>query len=69
MGDAGMGDAGLGEAVGDEEEAARQLQLAAEDLSRVQDSYPAHFIRENSWSDPVLEQERFLQLRERLALP
>ena len=55
--------------VGDEEEAARQLQLAAEDLSRVQDSYPAHFIRENSWSDPVLEQERFLQLRERLALP
>ncbi len=55
--------------VGDEEMAARQLQLAAEDLSRVQDSYPAHFIRENSWSDPVLEQERFLQLRERLALP
>ncbi len=55
--------------MGDEEVAARQLQLAAEDLSRVQDSYPAHFIRENSWSDPVLEQERFLQLRERLALP
>ena len=55
--------------VGDKEEAARQLRLAAEDLSRVQDSYPAHFIRENSWSDPALEQEPFPQLRERLELP
>jgi len=52
----------------DYDEAYRQLELAANDLSLIQDSYPAHFIRENSWSDPRLEQSDFLALRQRFRL-
>ena len=52
----------------DYKEAFRQLELAANDLSLIQDSYPAHFIRENSWSDPRLEQADFLALRKRFDL-
>ena len=52
----------------DYKEAFRQLELAANDLSLIQDSYPAHFIRENSWSDPRLEQPDFLALRKKFDL-
>ncbi len=52
----------------DYQEAYKQLELAANDLSLIQDSYPAHFIRENSWSDPRLEQSDFLALRKRFDL-
>ena len=52
----------------DYQEAFRQLELAANDLSLIQDSYPVHFIRENSWSDPRLEQPDFLALRKRFNL-
>lgn len=50
------------------EEALKQLALAGNDRSLIQDSYPAHFIRENSWSDPRLEQPDFLALRKKLSL-
>ena len=52
--------------ISDYPEALRQLQLAANNLALIQDSYPAHFIRENSWSDPMLEQPDFLLVRKRL---
>ncbi|MGA0265606.1 MAG: tetratricopeptide repeat protein [Lysobacterales bacterium] len=44
------------------------LREAADDLNLIQDPYPAHFIRENSWSDPMLETSDFIEVRERLRL-
>jgi len=54
--------------IGDYDEALLLLKQAADNTELTQDSYPAHFIRENSWSDPRLETAEFIEVRERLQL-
>jgi len=34
----------------------------------VQDPIPAHYIRLNLWSDPMLEQPEFIEVREKLRM-
>ncbi len=52
--------------VGDYEEALRQLNTAAENLELLQGPWLAHFIGENTWSDPILEQSEWIEMRSRL---
>ena len=52
--------------VGDYDEALRQLNTAAENLELLQLPWVAHFIRQNVWSDPILDQPEFVEVRSRL---
>jgi len=52
--------------VGDYDEALRQLNIATENLELLQLPWLAHFIRQNVWNDPVLEQPEFVEVRSRL---
>jgi tetratricopeptide (TPR) repeat protein len=52
--------------VGDYEEALRQLNTAAENLELLQGPWLAHFIGENTWSDPILDQPEWVEMRSRL---
>jgi hypothetical protein len=49
--------------IGDYDQAFRQVELAAENLVFLQDTYLAHFIRFNSWSDPTLEEPEWVEAR------
>jgi len=52
--------------VGDYDEALRQMNVAAENNELVQDPYVAQFIRLNFWSDLMLEQPEWVEVREKL---
>lgn len=52
--------------VGDYDEALRQLHTAAENLELLQLPWVALFIRDNTWSDPILEQSEWVEMRSRL---
>ena len=52
--------------LGDYEEALRLLNAASENLENTRDPYPAHFIRWNVWSDSMLEEPEWVEVRERL---
>ena len=52
--------------VGDYDEALRLLDTAAENLELLQLPWLAHFIRLNTWSDPILDQPEWVEMRSRL---
>ena len=52
--------------VGDYDEALNQLNAAAENLEYLRIAWVAFYIRQNTWSDPMLEQPEFVEVRERL---
>ena len=54
--------------IGEYDVALKLLRQAADNTDLIQDPYPTHFIRENSWSDPRLETAAFIEVRERLRL-
>ncbi|MDE0952646.1 MAG: hypothetical protein OSA45_15370 [Halioglobus sp.] len=54
--------------IGEYDVALKLLRQAADNTDLIQDPYPTHFIRENSWSDPRLETAAFIKVRERLRL-
>ena len=54
--------------IGEYDVALKLLRQAADNTDLIQDPYPTHFIRENSWSDPRLETAEFIDVRERLRL-
>ena len=54
--------------IGEYDVALKLLRQAADNTDLIQDPYPAHFIRENSWSDPRLETAEFIEVRQRLRL-
>ena len=54
--------------IGEYDTALKLLQQVADNLDLIQDPYPTHFIRENSWSDPQLETAEFIDVREQLRL-
>jgi len=52
--------------VGNYDEALRQLNTAAENLEHLQLPWLALYIRQNTWSDPILDQPEFVEVRSRL---
>ena len=54
--------------IGEYDVALKLLRQAADNTDLIQDPYPTHIIRKNSWSDPRLETAAFIKVRERLRL-
>ncbi len=52
--------------VGDYDEALTRFNTAAENLELLQLPWIAHFSRQNTWSDPILDQPEFVEVRSRL---
>ncbi len=53
-------------AVGENEQALAALHRTIENPALVSEPFPFTFMRHNDWTDPVLEQPEFLEVRSRL---
>ena len=53
-------------AIGDHDKAYESLTMAAENHALIADPHPIQFMRFNFCADPVLEEPRFVELRQKL---